>query len=587
MNRLVFGCVLAFLAIAMLVLVFGEAWAPLTHTSFGVRIVPLGDRAAVGRILTDSAAYENGVRVGDEIDVMSMPIGDRMRLRTNASPLGTQLKVPMIRNGRRQFVTFVSRPRSGSVAYAGWPLLLSAFITLIIVAVIAWRKPSIATAALVLYGMGSCTTAGVVAQFSWLSDPWFAIVAVFVITAFSTLPIAALLPFIVRFPNPPVTAEGRMRMHVADGLFVATAILCLIETLYEPVLYVSWFAFDNVVTMGLMAIVLVFAALVYRDAGGEERRRIGWVVAGLLISAAGYTGFNTMDSFVMGGWAAPYAVVAATQLLQGALPLALAYAVLRHRVLDIGFALNRTMVYGAITAMVVVVVSLVDWLSSRLISEQRWALAFEALITIGFGFTLNYIHGKTERLIDRIVFRARHLAEKRIEYRIGALGFSQSASAVDEALASDAPRILDLTSAAIFGRLAKNEPFTRKASLGWTDHTTASIPDDSLLVRTLRSLERPVVLEDVAIVVDDAPTGPQRPAVAIPIVTQHELIGFALFGNRLDGALPDPEEIGLLAQLCSAAGNAYGAVEARQWRERAASLERSLASLDAAALQRS
>ncbi|HZY99802.1 MAG TPA: GAF domain-containing protein [Candidatus Baltobacteraceae bacterium] len=579
MNRPIVGYILAFLAIAMLCLVFGEALAPLAHTTFGVRIVPSGNRAAVGRILPDSAAYEAGVRVGDQIDVMSMTIGGRMRLRTSASPIGTQIAVPIVRNGQRRFVTFVSGPRPTGSVFASWQFLLSALVTLLIVAVIAWRKPSTATAALVLYGMGACTTAGIVAQFSWLSEPWYTIVGVFIISAFSTLPIAALLPFIVRFPYPPVTREARIRMHVADGLFWATAILCLIETLYEPVLYVSWFAFDMAVTMGLMAIVLIFAVLVYRDATGEERRRIGWVMAGLIVSAAGYTAFNIIDTYIVSGWTAPPGVVAATQLLQCALPLALAYAVLRHRVLDIGFALNRTMVYGAITALVVAVVSLVDWLSSRVISEQRWALALEAVITIGFGFALNFIHGKTERLIDRIVFRARHLAEKRIEYRIGALGFSSSAAAVDEAVADDAPRILDLSSAAVFGRLAEKEPFTRKASFGWSGESTVSVADDSLLVRTLRSLERPIVLDDVAIVLDSAPSGAARPAIAIPIVTQHELIGFALFGNRRDGALPDPEEIGLLAKLCAAAGNAYGAVEARQWRERAATLERSLANL--------
>jgi hypothetical protein len=56
-------------------------------------------------------------------------------------------------------------------------------------------------------------------------------------------------------------------------------------------------------------------------------------------------------------------------------------------------------------------------------------------------------------------------------------------------------------------------------------------------------------------------------------VTQHELTGFALYGNRADGASPDPEEVSLLARLAAAAGNAYGAVEARHWRERAAELE--------------
>jgi hypothetical protein len=32
------------------------------------------------------------------------------------------------------------------------------------------------------------------------------------------------------------------------------------------------------------------------------------------------------------------------------------------------------------------------------------------------------------------------------------------------------------------------------------------------------------------------PDGPERPVLAIPIVAQHELLGFAIYGARRDGA---------------------------------------------------
>jgi hypothetical protein len=229
------------------------------------------------------------------------------------------------------------------------------------------------------------------------------------------------------------------------------------------------------------------------------------------------------------------------------------------------------------TALVVIVVSFVDWLTSRMLSEERLALVIEAVVTIGFGVALNWIHGRTERLIDRVVFRARHVAEKRIEYRIGALDFAQSDAFIDEALATEAPRIIDLRSAGVFRRLAEGEPFRRAASTGWSTHDASEIGDDSLLVSTLRSLERAIVLDDVAIRGECFPPGDAQPTFAIPIVARHELIGFVLFGNRRDGALPDPEEVALLARLCHAAGNSYAMVEARRWREHAAALERSTA----------
>lgn len=578
MNRPVVGYFLAFAAIAMLFLAFGEVWTPLINTTFGVTLAPSGNQAIITTVLPGSAAYKAGVRHGDVVPILGMPLGARWRLQINYSPIGKQIAVPVIHDDKRRMVTFVAQASTKPQSpFDLWALLVNAFLSLSIVAVIGWRKPSVATAALVLYGMGACTTGAIVGQFSWLTEPLFTFAAAFIFTAFSSLPIAALLPFVVRFPHEPETRQGRVRMRVADGLFAVSAVIFTIETLFEPFLFGSWFIFDILSATVLMAVVLLFAVLVYRDAQGEARRRIGWVIAGMVVSAIGYTGFNIVDTVVLSGGHGIVALSSAFMLLQAGLPLALAYAVLRHRVLDIGFALNRTVVYGAMTALVVVVVSLVDWLSGRVISEQRWALVVEALITIGFGFALNWIHGKTERVIDRIVFRARHTAEKRIEYRIGALAFATSPAAIDEAVAVEAPRILDLSSAAVFSRLAASEPFGRRSAFAWDDGTEHEFYDDSLLVRTLRSLERPIVLDDVAITLDTAPTGASRPVLAIPIVTQHELIGFALFGNRRDGALPDPEEIGLLAKLCAAAGNAYGAVEARQWRERATLLERSLA----------
>jgi hypothetical protein len=373
-----------------------------------------------------------------------------------------------------------------------------------------------------------------------------------------------------------------LRVRSADAIFWLSAIVCLAQILYEPVIFGSWTPFDILAPFVLLLLALLFAALVYRDIVGEARRRVSWVIAGVVVSALAYAGFNTLPPlFLVEGNTPTLATVLADvfQLLSCALPIALAYAVLRHRVLDIGFALNRTLVYGTMTALVVVVVSLVDWLTSRMLSEQRLALAIEAGVTIGLGFILNWLHGKIERLIDRVVFRARHIAEKRIEYRIGALAFASSASAVDDALGVEAAHILALASAAVFTRLGSSEPFACKASTGWENASLRTFDDDSLLVRTLLSLERPIVLDDVAIHLEGAPHGNERPMIAIPMVAQHELQGFALYGNHHEGTLPDPEEIALLAKLCAAAENAYGAIEARQWRERATTLERSLTGL--------
>jgi hypothetical protein len=363
-------------------------------------------------------------------------------------------------------------------------------------------------------------------------------------------------------------------MRIGDAVFVLLALLSVLQAVYEPLLWESWVALDNATNFASL-IVLGFAVIAYLDAGGEDRRRIAWVIAGIAVSVVTATVFNAIDAVVsLSAQAYLIAVIAAFVC---ALPIALGYAILRHRVLDLGFAVNRTLVYGVIIAVVIALVSLVDWLTSKLIDEQRLAAAVEALLTIAIGFALTFIHRWVEVLVDRVIFRKRHLAEKRIEYRIEALGFSESESAVDEALCRDAPELLEFASAAVLGRTAEDAPFARMGSTGWPDGCAQTIDSDALLARSLRAMERPFFLDDAVIKLTNAPAGAQHPVLAIPVVAQHALVGFALYGNHRDGSSPDPDETALLLRLARAAGVAYASVEARRWRERVASLERSLA----------
>jgi GAF domain-containing protein len=582
MNRPAVGYVLAAVALTVLALTYASFFAPIEKTSFGVSVyAAAGANGRVTSVVPGSGAEHAGIHRGAIVDLSALTLSDRMRLEVGRSPVGTPLTIRIIAPGNARSATLYAQPYNRPM-----PLdfiaaaLLGGTIALLVIALVVARRPSLVTAALVLYGMGVPQSFGVDALFSWIPNPLFGPIAVLCNLFVAQLPLWALLPFIVRFPEEPQNAAARRAARIADALFLLAVAVFTVQVVYEPLLFISWGAFDTWTDYAALAAVIGFTALAYGRTAGEQRRRVGWVLVGVAIAAIGYTILDFAHIFDLSSGSHLLQTVEDVALaIQAALPIALGYAILRHRVLDVGFALNRTMVFGVMTALVVIVVSFVDWLTTRMLSSERLALAIEALVTIGFGVALNWIHGRTERVIDRIVFRARHIAEKRIEYRIGALDFAPTDVFVDQSVAIEAPRILDLHSAAIFRRVAESEPFARVAATGWSERDLLHIGDDSLLVTTLRSLERTIVLDDVAIHDDRFPQGEPRPALAIPIVSQHELIGFALFGNRNDGALPDPEEMALLARLCHAAGNGYAMVEARRWREHAAVLERSMAAM--------
>jgi hypothetical protein len=584
MSRPLIGYFLAGLAALALVLAWGERFAPLTQTTFGLHLLPQGADAIVHAVSPDSGAERLGIRPGDVIEISKISLSDRYRLVMGSSPVGTIVSVPVI-SGPSTRIVEIGAVRGTGVQrderLNGATFLFSTTITLIVIAFIALRRPSLATAGLVWFGAGALTVGNTIAQFSWLPDPIYGVVAVLITALLGMLPGLALLPFIVRFPHDPRTDRARLRARIADGILLAGTLTCIVQAIYEPLAFSSWRLYDLWMPAVYALIVLAFALIGYNETSGEDRRRIGWVLAGFIVTAISFAVFNIANTnfLTVDSWWALGAMLI-SQCLETALPLALAYAVLRHRVLDVGFVLNRTAVYAAMTTLVIAFVGFIDWIASRFIGEQHVALALEALMTISFGFALNWIHGSLEGVLDRVVFRQRYAAETRINYRIEALGFAESIAVVDEALV-DAAQILKLSSSAVFGRSSQTAPFRRSGSSGWSTENVTSLDSDSLIVRTLRAIERPLFLDDADVIPAGIPDGDPRPILAIPILAHHELIGLAFYGNHVDGASPDPEEVSLLRRLAAAAANAYGAVEARQWRERANALEESLRSLAA------
>jgi len=574
-NSIVGGLLTA-VALVVLGFAWGEELDPLAKTSFGLGV---GDNAGVpfvDSVLPGSPADRQGVKVGDGIDIADLTTSSRFRLYVG-SPPGTEVTVRIGRAGSWRPVTLRAVPNP--LAPSRWAPVAAATITLLVVALIAYRRPSLATAALVLYGCGSVSSFVTTAELSWLADPWFGGVSIFINAALSQVPVFALFPFIVRFPHLPTTRSAVVRMHLADGIFAAAAVGFAAATILEPVAFVSWAAAYNAIGLATTLVLLVFAMLAYRDESGESRRRIGWVIAGFVVSGAAYNVIDAFGATISSAGQVSAGIVALLDfmsLLTAALPIALAYAVLRHRVLDIGFALNRGAVFAVLTTIVICIVSLVDWITGRLLSEERLALAVEALATIAVGVSLNWLHGRVERVVDQTVFRRRHLAERRIEHRIDALRFANTEGSIDDALAVDAPEILELASSAVFRRAVTGGPFLRIAAFGWSPSDIESVEPDSLLVRTVLALEKPIILADLAIDNAGFPRGSAKPTLAIPINAQHELLGFALFGNERGGGSLDPTQVTLLARLVGAASNAYGVVEARRWRTRAAELEGSL-----------
>ncbi len=514
-----------------------------------------------------------GVSVGDKVDARGLNFGERVRLISD--PVWRPFSIRIVHDGREVVVPLRRVPRPWNTARVVDAIAIQfvALLSLVLAAIVLWRRPEPLAIAFGAYALGSLYALPTAQLFGFLPDPWYGVVAVVVVALVATIPPLAIVDFALRFPTPLHGRSGRQTMIAIEAILIALAIFGTLRWIVIPTIGDASDPLLDTAPALLTAAALVAIVLVrYARARGDDRRRLSWVAVGSILSAIAVTVDNLYIERVIDlpRWGFALSIV-----LQAALPISFAYAILRHRVLDLGFAINRTVVYAFITATLVVCVSAVDWMCGKLLSGTHLSAIVEAVATISLGVALSWFHGRVERIVDRVLFRRRYVALKRIEGRIAALGFATTTESVDDALVNEVVGVLHLESAAIF-RKSNDATLVRAADHGW--HAAArDLSIDHLLVRRLQAQERTIELKDEGIADAAFPHASASPVVAIPIVVRHDFLGFAIYGHPKDDTRLEPETVEQLERLVRAAAMAYDAIDAAEWRRRALALERATA----------
>ena len=158
-----------------------------------------------------------------------------------------------------------------------------------------------------------------------------------------------------------------------------------------------------------------------------------------------------------------------------AAPIGVAYAILKHRVVNVSFVVSRTIVYGTITAILIATFAFIDWLVGRVLDQSRLAVVAEVIAAIAIGFSLNGLHRQIDRFVDGLLFRSRHAAERTLTRFAAGLRTrpvrTRRRDAREETTAA-----LGLTSAAVFRRTSEH-CFDRMAAVGWEGATATRLTE--------------------------------------------------------------------------------------------------------------
>ena len=333
----------------------------------------------------------------------------------------------------------------------------------------------------------------------------------------------------------PETAAGFDLVNHPLGIEIATDTLNPVET----ILY----------ALGLVAATSLLVRL--RRSMGVERLQLKWfayAVAMLATSAILAYVVSESVGVVWLGWVSSMLVIASVV----GLPVAVGIAILRYRLYNIDLLLNRTLVYGALTAVLAAVYfgSIVLFqVLFRAFTGQESQLAVVAS-TLAIAALFTPLRRYIQSFIDRRFYRRKYDARKTLE------AFSaQLRTETDlDALSGDLIRVIKETMQPISVSLWLESPEhsrdDRKKTATAIEAPEFEIAPDDQILAYLANVSGVVEVEKLDL--DSPALGAMKAAgieLVVPLVSQGELIGLLNLGSRLSQQGYSADDRKLLSDL--------------------------------------
>jgi len=536
-----------------------------------------------GRVAAGGPAARAGVHVGDVLlgadgdPVMSA--GD-VRLHLAKRKPGEQISYSLLRLDERRALEISVQPLSqGNVTLFYYFSLVGFFSLMVGTIVMLRRRPDRAVLhfyaiCLLFFLMYSMSYTGKLNLADWTLF-WMDHIAILL------LPVV-FLHFCISFPQRRARSSSMWLASVAylPALFLAGAAVAsqvlFVTTPHGGLLWQVTAVIDRWRPLYFAALFLTsFGILVdsYRKTHSvTARRQMKWLVWG--------TGAGVLPFFVF--YAIPFALGSEPRLameLAGYLPLALiplslAYAVVRHRLMDVELIFRRTLVYFLATAAIVGISLLALGLVNVILvgEEEPHATIIAVLSTLVVILLFTPVKSRIQELIDRLFYRERYSSRKALLRLSQDLNAGLDLGLMAERLLGGLKDALGVSSVAVLLPEADGS-FSVFRSIGISAAAAADrLPPHGHLLRALGE-GRPMDVENAP----EAP--PEATALELanyfPCRVKGEVIAIVGVGHK--GGL-DPlnsEEVDLVQVLAGQAATAF--MNGRLYRslqEKAAELER-------------
>ena len=437
--------------------------------------------------------------------------------------------------------------------------LLAAIVAMLVGCFILWRgwgnkTAMLLGAALVTLGRGGSGIPG------W-ADPILATSMFWILLCGGTTS-ALLIPFAMRMYEASVGRLARWHWRLAM-VWIAWCLVSLAFTTSDLWLltnYMTWAGGNGYPSLigAISCLVSVgYLAGGWTKATATERSRFALIIFALSAYslAAFVTGWEASQTgllFAPNGREWP---VYFNALLLGIVaPGQLAYAVLRHKLFDLGFAVNRTLVFGTVSAILLVSFGALEWAVEHLVPET-WHEAgpfYSAGIAVGLFLLFHRLRDLVERVIERLFFHSWHQNEAVLKRFVAAAAHVEKPEALGGHYMAELGRFTGGASAMLYARTPAGH---------YADTGGATIDADDPALAAMRAEQGPIVPAELG--------SPIEAALALPMMHQAALAGFVLLGPKATGEDYRPDEIQILSWATQQIGLDLQAIRMRELEQQA------------------
>ena len=356
----------------------------------------------------------------------------------------------------------------------------------------------------------------------------------FVSSVSNDLALGALIFFAINYPDDRPSGWRAILKRYYPWIF---GVQVLAEVVYFARLYTGshepafrWIF--RTYEIALPALFLVTIVATWRQARGESKGRLQWIIAtlGVMTATILLAVLNRLAGMPIPG---PEVDLVLNGVILAAM-LGLTYAIVRRRIFDFGLAVNRTLVIAIVGAILLGVFQVAHAVVGRYLQfgDRNQALVLSAMLAIATYLSFTYLRKHVEKIVDRVFFNHWTVREQDLRRFIKEAGHASDADALGSLLVAAIDRYTQNAGCAVY---------RRQDNKGWrrTEGTLEDAPDH---VDANDETVLALLAHDKALRVR-AGNDTLHAAWVFPMSQRRKLVGFMLLGPLRNGDSYRPDQI--------------------------------------------